>query len=202
MRAPLLLIGLLNVLLLGAGWNQLQPPTDLVLTEESRVWVEGTSTIHDWRCEAEQFVGVLSVDASADRAQPLAGVPKAEITIAAKQLECGSGKMNKKAHGALAVDEHSFIRYTLESSEVRTAGTDGWIELNTTGRLEIAGTERSVEMTVQAKPLADGQFQFKGSLPLRMTDYNVDPPTALLGTLKTGDEVVVHFDVVVGSGTT
>lgn len=202
MRASLLFTGLLSVLLLGTGWHQMQRPTEFVLTEESRVWVEGTSTIHDWSCEAEQFVGVLGVNAATDQTQPIAGVPKVEITISAKKLECGSGKMNKKAHGALAVDEHSFIRYTLESSDVRSTGADGWIELNTTGQLEIAGTERPVEMTVQAKPLGDGQFQFKGSLPLRMTDFDVDPPTALLGTLKTGDEIVVHFDVVAGSGAT
>jgi hypothetical protein len=30
-----------------------------------------------------------------------------------------------------------------------------------------------------------------------MTDFGIDPPTALLGTLKTRDEVTVYFDVTV-----
>jgi hypothetical protein len=29
-----------------------------------------------------------------------------------------------------------------------------------------------------------------------MSDYGIDPPTAMLGTLKTGDDVVVHFEAV------
>jgi hypothetical protein len=29
-----------------------------------------------------------------------------------------------------------------------------------------------------------------------MSDYGMKPPTAMLGTIKTGDAVTVHFDLV------
>jgi hypothetical protein len=32
-----------------------------------------------------------------------------------------------------------------------------------------------------------------------MTDYGIKPPTALFGRLKTGDEVTVKFELVVGA---
>jgi hypothetical protein len=28
-----------------------------------------------------------------------------------------------------------------------------------------------------------------------MTDYKMDPPTALMGTVKTGNEVVIHYAI-------
>lgn len=198
MRISILLTGLISILLIGAGWQQLDKPMELTLTSDSRLWVEGTSTIHDWSCEAEDLSGLLTVDAS-DASQLITGVPKTNVSIPVEQLECGKGKMNRKLRDALEADDHPSVSYTLQSAEVQ-ATNDGWTDLKTTGVLTIAGTERIVEMTVQAKPLADGQFQFKGNLPLTMSDYGIDPPTALFGTLKAGDEVVVHFDIVAGGG--
>jgi hypothetical protein len=29
-----------------------------------------------------------------------------------------------------------------------------------------------------------------------MTDYGIEPPKALMGTIKTGDDIVVHLDTV------
>jgi hypothetical protein len=28
-----------------------------------------------------------------------------------------------------------------------------------------------------------------------MTDFKIDPPTALMGTMKTGDEITISFNV-------
>ena len=41
----------------------------------------------------------------------------------------------------------------------------------------------------------DGSITFSGSKKIKMTDYKLKPPTALLGTLTTGDEVDIHFQV-------
>jgi len=46
--------------------------------------------------------------------------------------------------------------------------------------------------------LPNGDIEFSGTKKLRMTDYKVDPPTAMLGALTTGDEVILQFKVVLG----
>jgi hypothetical protein len=38
-------------------------------------------------------------------------------------------------------------------------------------------------------------------VPILMTDYGVKPPTALLGTLRTGNRVLVKFELFVGPRT-
>jgi hypothetical protein len=43
--------------------------------------------------------------------------------------------------------------------------------------------------------VADGSISFAGSKKLKMTDYKIKPPTALLGSLTTGDEVEIVFQV-------
>lgn len=36
---------------------------------------------------------------------------------------------------------------------------------------------------------------FMGEIKINMTEFNVDPPTALLGTIKTGEEITIKFQV-------
>jgi hypothetical protein len=39
-----------------------------------------------------------------------------------------------------------------------------------------------------------GEWVFSGSKILKMTDFNVEPPVVLMGTLKTGNEITVTFE--------
>lgn len=179
----LLLAGLLI-----AGWGTLSQR--FTVQPESRLWIDGTSSLHDWTCEA----GVLDgqIDAAADAPADVVGV---RLTVPVEQLECKNGTMNKKAHKALQEDDHPTIAYALTSAEP-LAQDGGTQTLKATGELTIAGTVRTIQMDVQATPQADGRVRYSGQVPLTMTDFGVDPPKAMLGTLKTGDQVTVHFDVV------
>lgn len=50
-------------------------------------------------------------------------------------------------------------------------------------------------MNVKGKRLNDDSWQFEGTQKLLMTDYGIDPPTALMGTMRTGNEITVAFTV-------
>ena len=39
-------------------------------------------------------------------------------------------------------------------------------------------------------------YLLEGKKALKMTDYNIEPPKALLGTITTGDDIEVHFNTV------
>jgi hypothetical protein len=48
-------------------------------------------------------------------------------------------------------------------------------------------------MQVKAMIPAKGKLVFEGSQKIKMTDYGVSPPTALLGVLKTDNDIVLNF---------
>jgi len=41
----------------------------------------------------------------------------------------------------------------------------------------------------------NGEIQFTGSQELLMTDFGIDPPTAVFGTIRSKDEIRIEFDV-------
>jgi polyisoprenoid-binding protein YceI len=174
-------------LLLGAA----APLTSYRFAEGSRIWVEGTSTIHDWDCEATRFLGGATGTPDGARMSDLSA---AQVTLDTRSIDCDNGTMNSKLRDALGKQP---IRYELTSATPASAATGGWFTVETTGTLSIAGQSRPARISMRARALENGRYRFTGAHALHMTDFGVSPPTAMLGTLKTGDEVTVHFDVIV-----
>lgn len=177
------------LLLVVTGWQA--PGTHYVLMDESTLWITGTSSVHDWKCDAVGVDGWIAAEGN----ETLSGFSEAEITVQADGLSCKNGTMDKKTHKALRADDYPVIRYNLKTAEVTANGKTDFTAL-TTGALTIAGETRTVRATVKGSRMPNGQLRFSTELPVIMSDYQIDPPTALLGTLKTGDEVIVHFEAV------
>lgn len=184
-RSFLLAFALLS--LAAAGWVV----QSFTFESSSKIWVEGTSSVHDWDCQVAQFAGTVDAETGDNGLTALNGTT---LAVPVRGIDCDNGTMNNKLRDALGTAP---IRYTLSSATPGAPSAEGWFTIRTTGNLTIAGTTRPVQMEVKAKAIDGGRFRFTGQHALKMTDFGVDPPTALLGTLKTGDQVTVHFDATV-----
>jgi polyisoprenoid-binding protein YceI len=63
------------------------------------------------------------------------------------------------------------------------------------GNLTIAGVTRFVEMKAKVNMVGKGKLIFEGSQPIAMSDYGISAPTAIFGTLKTGNNITINFKV-------
>jgi len=159
-------------------------------TEGSTFRVTGTSTLHDWECAVTDWRGRIELG----QAGELASLQATEVVVPVAALSCKNGTMDRKMREALKAEDHPEIRFVLTRVDSVAAAAEGY-RLQVQGRLTIAGAEQPVQMQVLARP-EDGGWRFQGEQPLSMKAFGIKPPTAMLGTLRTGDEVVVHFDVV------
>jgi polyisoprenoid-binding protein YceI len=132
-----------------------------------------------------------------DVAAPSA-VKKVEVRIPVKALHCNHGGMDGNVYKALKADQAPEISYIMATLEA-VPGANDTMTLKTVGTLTIAGRENKVSMDVETTRLPDGTLKAKGLLPVKMTDYGIEPPTAIFGRLKTGDEVKVGFELTVGA---
>lgn len=168
---------------------------------ESKLWIEGTSNLHGWSCTAEKFEAAIEVDAAA-AAQLATAAPKVlkrvEVKVPVKALKCGHGGMDDNVYKALKADATPDISYIMATFEAAPGQGDGFT-LKTTGTLAMAGKENPLAMEVVATRLPDGTVKATGVVPIKMTDYGIKPPTAMFGTLRTGDEVKVNFALTVGA---
>jgi polyisoprenoid-binding protein YceI len=172
-----------------AGWTILNQP--LTFEPEGRIWVEGTSTVQAWECEAGQFTGALT---GAIEGGSLTGLSATSVSVPVAQLDCGGRQINGKTRSALQGSSHPNIQFTMTGANIG-APNNGRFAVDTRGRLTIAGVTKDVRFTANGRVLADGRYNLTGSVPLLMTDFGIDPPTAMLGALRSGDQVTVRFDV-------
>lgn len=150
----------------------------------STVRIEGTSTLHAWTMEGTSIHG--QIDAPA----------KATVTIPVASIRSEHAKMDKLMAEALKAKDHPEIRYEMTSATQRSASADAFV-LETRGKLTIAGVTRDVAFDVQGSRNADGRYTLTGQAPIRMSQYGIKPPTAMMGTIRTGDDVKVTFRWVV-----
>ena len=179
------------VLPVGIAWTAAR--AGLPLQPESKLWLEGTSTVRSFTCRAARVDGSVTTQAGSSSlalADVESTVKGAEVSVAVAGLECGNGTMNGHLRKALKSDTSPRITYRITSYDL---AADGKVKLN--GTLNIAGTEKPVSIDATASNEA-GKLRVKGSKQLKMTDFGVRPPTLMMGTMKVHDPVKVSFDVL------
>jgi polyisoprenoid-binding protein YceI len=150
--------------------------------------VFGTSTLHDWEVEAEELKG------SADFAieDGVLSINSLDFRVVVEKLASGHSGMDGNTYKALKSETNPEIVYQfvrIISTEETTNGT----LIKTGGKLTIAGKTRSIYLDVIAR--MGTKVSFSGETTFNMTDYDIEPPTAVMGTIKTGNEVTIRFNV-------
>lgn len=155
----------------------------------SSLKVEGTSTLHDWELEAEELTGNASIVLKEGVVET---INKLNFDVKVESLKSHKSGMDKNTYKALKSDQHPKISYLFTRVISITDTKDGQL-IKTGGKLTIAGMTKSTYLDVVAKTA--GGISFEGSTTFKMSDYGVEPPIALMGTIKTGDEVTIKFNV-------
>jgi hypothetical protein len=165
----------------------------LPLLPESRVWVDGTSNKNDWTVKATELSGFVHLRVRGDAIEFGGG----SFAVVAKKLVSEHGViMDRLMQNALKSGTHPDIVYELVGATA-TASGGGKYAVVTQGRVTIAGVTKDVAQTVAAERAPNGTMRFTGSQPVLMNEYGMTPPTAMFGSLRTGNKVIVHFELVV-----
>src|SRR5262249_20488026 len=126
---------------------------------------------------------------------------KIELTLAAKPVKCVDTWLSSKdlksvqeyaLHDMLAADQYPEIRFI--SSEIHPAGAN---HFDVRGTLKIRGITKPASVDVVLQQASEGTLAFRGTASVRLTDYGLKPPKALLGTIGTKNEMDFSFTLEV-----
>lgn len=154
-----------------------------------KLTVKGTSTMHDWESTVEK----LDLKGSfVLQDNSLADVRDVVVQIPVKAIKSSKGKiMDTKTWEAFDSEKNPTIKFVLTNKQIDATKNT----LTATGNLTMAGVTKPVELRAAYKVLPGGNLLITGTRTLRMTDFKMDPPTAMMGTIKVADEVVVNFEM-------
>lgn len=153
----------------------------------------GTSSIHDWEMKAAQ--GSSEAAFVVDPAGKIISLSRLSFTLPATNLKSEHKAMDKNTYKALDTKNNPNISFVLTAATVVAKGGNNY-QLNCIGKLTIAGTVKETELiaTGNYNP-ADKSFTVSGVKKMKMTDYNVKPPTVMLGAIKTGNDIAISYNL-------
>lgn len=170
----------------------------------------GDSTLHHYTVKASG----MSVGVGIDQA-PRAGAAKSrdletlvrthfvktfDLTVPVAKLSSGEKGLDANLRKALKGDQYKDIRFRMESYDVLAPAVAGAaFALVLHGRLSLAGVERKIDVAATGARVGAG-LRLTGSKDLLMTDYQIKPPTMMLGTIKTANLITVKFNATLQNG--
>lgn len=159
--------------------------------KSSKSVIQGTSSLHDWESTISQITckSTFIVENNV-----LKSIKSAEVTIPVVGIKSTKGKiMDNKTYDAFLYEKNPNITFLLVTSQLRPEGSS--LALDASGYLTMAGTMKTVKLTGLIKVLANGDIQLTLSKKLKMTEFKMEQPTAMMGTITVGDEVTINFDL-------
>jgi polyisoprenoid-binding protein YceI len=157
------------------------------------VTIEGTSNLQSWTADVKDVNGTIEFIIKDNEIRE---ITDARFQINSRSIEGSEGRrMNSKIYESLEVEKHPQIRFDLR--EVRSiAENPGRFHINARGVLTVAGESKVIEMRPTARILPNGDVEITGNQEVLMSDFGISPPTALLGALRTGDQVNIVYKLV------
>jgi polyisoprenoid-binding protein YceI len=147
----------------------------------------GTTNVHDFKSQVTQAKGEAVVNAGKELQSLI-------IEIPVRSIKSGEKLMDTKTYETFDVDKNPNITFKL--TDVNSLHVDGnQVNVTLSGNLTMAGVTRKISLKSNGNSSKPGVYEFVGSVALKMTDFKMSPPTAMMGLMKVGDSITLKFDV-------
>ncbi len=156
--------------------------------------VSGTSTLHDWDMKGSK--GEVDALFTFNASNQITALNTLHFICPAESIKSEHTAMDKNAYKALKSDKNPNISFTLTSASVSSVNASDYT-VKCVGKLTIAGTTRDADLIATCKVNTDKSISVSGSKKISMKDFNMEPPTFMMGTIKTGNDVVLKFNLTI-----
>jgi len=152
-----------------------------------KITIHGTSSMHDWEESATKVEWSGKIKVNGTNIHDVVGVI---VKIPVTSIKSTKGKtMDNKTYEAFKSDKNPDITYKLSGGSIKPG------ILASVGTLTMAGVSKKISMNINYKVLPNGDIHLTGSHTINMLDYGMEPPKAVMGTIKVGETVTVKLDL-------
>ncbi len=154
--------------------------------------INGTSNLHDWTAKVLKAKGSCFITKENNNIE----ISNIEVIVDANTFESSGGSiMDSKMNKALKSEEYPNIIFKADKTN-KIVKIDKGFSISTTGKLTISGKSKLVSIDSFGSEVGEGVLLITSIKNLKMTEFGIEPPTAIFGTLTTGDEISIDFNVV------
>jgi polyisoprenoid-binding protein YceI len=190
MKLVFLRISILLVLFANSIISAVSQQSVRLLPADSKIIITGTSNLHDWEETVEQFEVVLDMKFEKNE---ILGIDHAHFNCKSGSISSDNSIMTNKTMDALKTDKYPEIAFTMVSID-KLSSANGKFSGVVIGDLILAGVTKRISIPFSGH-YENRRIKITAGKDLNLNDFKIKPPTALMGTLKTGENVVLSFQL-------
>ncbi len=179
---------IVSTLAVEAGWSQ---ETYSFVDDQTEIKLSGSTNIQSW--DAETKIGETDIilqeftDTSLD-------FERFYFTIPVEAIDSGNSRETSSIHEYLRKEDHPEISYELSEIKSFEENNSQYV-VEAAGDLSVAGVTQNIVLSATMQKTSDSTFRIIGEYEMKMTDFDIDPPTAFLGAVRARDELKVNYEV-------
>jgi hypothetical protein len=175
--------------------------TAFLIENDSELYLNGSSNVNKFTCHCEQDFQRQPFEAGIyDQGRKLR-FNSTFLNIQSEKLDCQNRRMNNDMHKTLKAKEHPFIKIQLLEAYPKNrqsiSGLYDWTPFQAKAIITIADVKKQVALDVQGRRVDNNRFQFVSAKALYMSDFQLNPPSPLMGLIKVNDKIEINFDLIV-----
>ncbi len=167
----------------------------------SLLTVNGTTNVNSFSCISLEKFASNNLSYKIEPGTPFIHFENTSLKIKIKQLDCGKKPINKDLHKTLQANKYPNI--VIKLNEISNLECDdlgecnSWVDFEANTDITIGCQTQSTRIPIQVKMLDENSFRIIGGSYLQLCDFEIEPPTALLGLIKVEDKIEIDFDLFV-----
>lgn len=181
-----LLLGLLFI-----SWFSFNDPereTKVRVASESEVVISGTTNVNQFTCKYNLQELEMPIRLIYDEKTEQIQFKNAELKLVNDCFDCGGKAINKDFQELLKTERHPQVELKLlyvDPPSPNQSKVDVGVEI------KIAGVSRKYQSVLYCEQTSN--ICVTGTLELKLSDFELEPPKKMLGMIKVDDEIRVHL---------
>ena len=164
----------------------------------SKLYIEGTTNINSFECLCTDEFNPLIAKINVSDDEKMVWFTATTLKLRTSSLDCDNSKINRDLCEALKSEDYPHIRIDVHDAKViegSFATPNADVKLLCSTSITITNVTRKVPLSVRCRKLGGGRYRFFATKELLMTDFGIDPPSALFGLIKVKDAIRINFDL-------
>lgn len=165
----------------------------------SKLYLQGSTNVTNFSCNCNDRFSEGSFQINAKENNSLLQFSNAVMYIKTETFDCRNRLMNRDLYKALKSTQYPKIKIQLleaqQNPNAMVNDCNDWVTLKGQAIITLTNVSKKVPLDVKAKKTGKNQFRFVSSKDLLMTDFNITPPSPMLGIVKVRDKITIHLDL-------
>ena len=166
--------------------------------ENSEVNIWGTSNVTDYQCILHDLSNNSDLQIQSTSEDLNINLQNAILTLNCDGFNCNSSPMTRDFLKAIKATTHPYIFIEFLSFQLHDEIKGNPIQENTSAKIAVtlAGFRRVYALKLDSLKFAQSSVTVEGQKEIKMSDFNIEPPTAMFGLVKASDMVTIDFTIV------